>query len=569
MKCRVHPLIIVVLLGVLAASWMHRAENAQSPASSSAPYEKFAVNAQDGAQPRREMKGPSAANSRDMSHAARSRPSVMLRSAASAMPAGSVPGDMDALHGNTEEYDRITENQMLETAANPVSTFSIDVDTASYANVRRFIRGGQRPYPDAVRVEELINYFTYDYPNPEGDVPFSFTTEVSHCPWSPGTKLLHIGLQGRRVAFDDAPPNNLVFLIDVSGSMNNANKLPLLISAFKLLVNEMREQDRAAITVYAGAAGLVLPPTSGADKQTIVAALDKLRAGGSTAGGAGIKLAYSTAREHFDPEGNNRVILATDGDFNVGLSSDAELVRMIEKEREAGVFLSVLGFGSGNYKDSKMEKLADKGNGNYAYIDSITEAKKVLVTEMGSTLLTIAKDVKVQIEFNPAKVKSYRLVGYENRMLKKEDFDDDTKDAGELGAGHTVTALYEIVPQTGPPSKEVLRYQQTTPREGPQMKDELAFLKFRYKAPEGKKSRLVTHPIADSDVRLGDASDNLKFSSAVAAWGLILRDSENKGTASIDLVRELAGDAAGRDPFGYRAEFLELVEASAKLVKAN
>ncbi len=469
---------------------------------------------------------------------------------------------------NTEQYDKITENGFLAAVGNPLSTFSIDVDTASYANVRRFLRSGRKPYPDAVRVEEMINYFTYDYPEPDSDVPFSVTTELSVCPWNYKHQLLHVGLQAKRVSLKNLPPNNLVFLLDVSGSMNSPKKLPLLISAFKLLVGEMREQDHAAIVVYAGAAGLVLAPTSGADKEEIVAALDKLRAGGSTAGGAGIKLAYKIARQNFDPEGNNRVILATDGDFNVGASSDGELVRMIEEKREDGIFLTVLGLGSGNYKDSKMEKLADKGNGNYAYLDSLNEARKVLVTEMGGTLLTIAKDVKVQIEFNPARVRQYRLVGYENRMLRKEDFDDDRKDAGELGAGHTVTALYEIVPETGKPSAAALRYQETRPKASAADTDELAYVKLRYKPPAGEKSILVTRSVGSKCVKLAKSSANFQFSAAVATWGMLLRDSEHKGTASYEQVSELAHAAAkGHDKFGYRAEFLELVKLSAKLTK--
>ncbi len=357
------------------------------------------------------------------------------------------PESQDAAF-NTEQYDHIQENGYLEAMSNPLSTFSIDVDTASYSNVRRFINGSQLPPTDAVRIEEFINYFNYDYPQPDGEHPFSITTEVSTAPWNPAHKLVHIGLQGQQVDKTELPDSNLVFLFDISGSMNDANKLPLLKQGFRLLVEQLTERDRVAIVVYAGAAGLVLPSTSGAEKATILEAIDRLEAGGSTAGGAGIQLAYGQAKENFIPNGNNRIILATDGDFNVGASSDGELVRMIEEKRDDGIFLSILGFGTGNYKDSKMEKLADKGNGNYAYIDTIREAKKVLVSEMAGTLLTIAKDVKIQIEFNPTKVQAYRLIGYENRLLAKEDFTDDSKDAGELGAGHTVTALYEIIPTT-------------------------------------------------------------------------------------------------------------------------
>jgi Ca-activated chloride channel family protein len=392
----------------------------------------------------------------------------------------------DASDWNTEAYDRIYGNAFLAVAANPLSTFSIDVDRASYSNVRRFILGGQLPPKDAVRIEELINYFTYDYPQPVGDDPFSVTTELMTTPWNAQHKLVRIGLQGERIDSEQLPPSNLVFLIDVSGSMSSANKLPLLKSAFRLLVNELREDDRVAIVVYAGAAGLVLPPTSGDQKDRILDAIGALEAGGSTAGGAGLTLAYRQAMESFLVEGNNRVILATDGDFNVGPSSDAEMVRLIEERRDSGVFLTVLGFGTGNLKDSKMEKLADKGNGNYAYIDNLLEAKKVLVSELGGTLFTIAKDVKIQVEFNPEKVFAYRLIGYENRLLRNEDFADDTKDAGEIGAAHSVTALYEIVPVGAEATVEIqgldsLRYQTVTRAPADRGDSELLFVKVRYK----------------------------------------------------------------------------------------
>ena len=347
---------------------------------------------------------------------------------------------------NTEDYDHIQENRFYEALKTPLSTFSIDVDAASYSNLRRFINNGQTPPADAVRIEEMINYFDYEYPQPEGGRPFEVVTELSACPWNGDNQLLLIGLQGKKMETGSLPPSNLVFLIDVSGSMQSMNKLPLLKSSLKMLVNQLRPEDRVAIAVYAGAAGLVLPPTPGSNRQKIIEALDRLEAGGSTAGAAGIKLAYETAREHYIKEGNNRVILATDGDFNIGTSSDGELVRLIEKERESGVFLTVLGFGMGNYKDNKMQKLANSGNGNHYYIDNINEGRNVLVNEFGGTLFTIAKDVKIQIEFNPVKVQGYRLIGYENRLLDKEDFNDDKKDAGELGSGHRVTALYEIIP---------------------------------------------------------------------------------------------------------------------------
>ncbi|MBN2443035.1 MAG: VWA domain-containing protein [Spirochaetales bacterium] len=469
---------------------------------------------------------------------------------------------------NTEEYDRIYENRFLNVRDNAVSTFSIDVDTASYANVRRFLKSNQLPYKDAVRIEELINYFTYDYLEPSGTHPFAFFTEVSGCPWNQDHKLIHLGIQGKIISPEQLPPSNLVFLLDVSGSMNDANKLPLLKEAFTLLVNQLREQDRVAIVVYAGAAGLVLPSTPGNQKTTILNALNQLSAGGSTAGGAGITLAYATAQQYYNPKGNNRVIVATDGDFNIGASSDAELTRLIEEKRENGVFLTVLGFGMGNYKDTKMEKLADKGNGNYAYIDTLSEAKKVLVTELGSTLVTIAKDVKIQIEFNPVYIESYRLIGYENRVLAKEDFDDDTKDAGELGAGHTVTALYEIIPAhetIAMTDAQELKYQQTTIKEDAYSSSEIMTLKFRYKKPKENTSILIDVPVVDEHLPLSASSDNFRFAAAVAEWGLLLRDSEYKGEGTFDQVLELAQGAKGSDKEGYRQEFIELVKISRAL----
>ena len=466
---------------------------------------------------------------------------------------------------NTEEYDRIYENEFLDALSNPLSTFSIDVDTASYSNVRRFIEDSQLPPADAVRIEELINYFTYDYPQPEGEDPFSITVELSEAPWNPDHLLAHIGLQGRRVPKEELPNSNLVFLLDVSGSMNDPNKLPLVKQGFKLMVDQMVESDRIAIVVYAGAAGLVLPPTSGANKAIILEAIDNLEAGGSTAGGEGIQLAYQIAQENFIPGGNNRVILATDGDFNVGPSSDSELVRMIEEKRENGIFLTVLGFGSGNYKDSKMEQLADKGNGNYAYIDNIREAKKVLVSEMAGTLLTIAKDVKIQVEFNPAKVKAYRLIGYENRLLAKEDFNDDTKDAGELGAGHSVTALYEIIPAGADealrPTPE-LKYQESNLSPDAELTNELLTVKFRYKQPDGAESMLMIHPVLDEALALDQTSNNFRFSAAVAEFGMLLRDSQFKGDATFTDVTELAKGSKGDDEAGYRAEFIRMVETA-------
>ncbi|MGI9542601.1 MAG: YfbK domain-containing protein [Cyclobacteriaceae bacterium] len=469
---------------------------------------------------------------------------------------------------NTEAYAAVHENTFLAPKQHPLSTFSIDVDAASYSNVRRFLNQSQRPPKDAVRIEEMVNYFSYDYPQPKGGDPFSVTTEVSQAPWNKEHRLLHIGLQGKQIPTENLPPSNLVFLIDVSGSMNNQNKLPLLKSAFKLLAKQLRAQDKVAMVVYAGAAGVVLPPTEGDQSELIMAALDKLQAGGSTAGGAGIKLAYQLAEKNFVRDGNNRVILATDGDFNVGASSDAQMERLIEIKRKSGVFLTVLGFGMGNYKDSKMEVLADKGNGNYAYIDNILEAKKVLVNEFGGTLFTIAKDVKLQIEFNPAKVKAYRLLGYENRLLADEDFNDDKKDAGELGSGHTVTALYEIIPADGSAtdnevrSVDDLKYQSSTVDPKAYRSTDLMTLKLRYKSTSGSKSQLIEHVVKDQQIPLSKTSDNFRFSAAVASFGMLLRDSEFKGQANFQQVVAMARDAKGTDREGYRAEFIRLVESS-------
>ncbi len=466
---------------------------------------------------------------------------------------------------DTEEYDRIYENDFLTALQNPLSTFSIDVDTASYANVRRYLNKGMLPPPDAVRIEELVNYFSYDYPEPRGENPFSFTTETAACPWNPDHKLLFIGIRGASLNLGSAPPSNLVFLLDVSGSMDEPDKLPLLKQAIGLLVDNLRPQDRVSIVVYAGAAGLVLPPTGIAQKQKIVTALNRLSAGGSTAGGRGIELAYKTAEENFMPQGNNRIILATDGDFNVGVSSDAGLVRLIEENRNQGIFLTVLGFGSGNYKDSKMEKLADTGNGNYAYIDSLMEAKKVLVSEMSGTLYTIAKDVKVQAEFNPARVKAYRLLGYENRLLQSRDFADDSRDAGELGAGHTLTVFYEIIPEHEPVPAEQLKYQSTTVDKNAYTSPELMTLRFRYKKPLEDTSRLIEVAVNDDNVSYEKASVNFRFAAAVAEWGLLLKNSRYKAEAGYAQVLALAGNALGTDPEGRRAEFIRLVKIAQQL----
>ncbi len=467
---------------------------------------------------------------------------------------------------NREGYSTIHENGFKEAIKSPLSTFSIDVDAASYANVRRFLNNGQKPPIDAVRIEEMINYFNYDYPQPENGHPFAIYQELAHCPWNEENMLLHIGLQGEKIAMDNLPPSNIVFLLDVSGSMSSQNKLPLLKKAFKLLVHQLREEDRVAIVVYAGSSGLVLPSTKGSDKQKIIESLERLNAGGSTAGAAGLKLAYQVATENFIKNGNNRIILATDGDFNVGQSSNAEMERLIEKEREKGIFISVLGFGMGNYQDDKMEIIADKGNGNYAYIDNIMEAKKVLVNEFGGTLFTIAKDVKIQIEFNPAIVESYRLIGYENRLLNDEDFEDDKKDAGELGSGHTVTALYELkIANKESLKNNTLKYQTSNLNNLAKEGDEVATVKFRYKKPDKHKSILLEEVIPFKDQYFNEMSDNFKFSAAVAGFGMLLRDSEHKGNATYKSVIDLAQSSKGKDKEGYRSEFIQLIKLSQHL----
>ncbi len=472
-------------------------------------------------------------------------------------PVNGLPADY-----NTEGYDHIVENNYKLAIEAPKSTFSIDVDVASYANVRRFLSYGQKPPAGAVRIEEMINYFNYDYPEPKNEHPFSVNTEVSDCPWNKEHRLVHIGLKAKDIPAKELPASNLVFLLDVSGSMSDPNKLPLLKQAFGLLVGELDKDDRVSIVVYAGAAGRVLEPTPGDQKEKILAALGKLNAGGSTAGGAGIQLAYASAMENLIPQGNNRVILATDGDFNVGTSSESELVKLIETEREKGIFLTVLGFGMGNYQDAKMEKLADNGNGNYAYIDTYREARKVLVQELNGTLHTIAKDVKLQLDFNPAKVKAYRLIGYENRVLQNEDFNNDKKDAGDMGAGHTVTALYEIIPADSKeevPSASDSKYIKTEIDPKAFTSGELLTISLRYKQPTASVSTLMTHPVLDLHVPMAKTSNNFRFSAAVAGFGLILRDSKFKGDASYDIVRELAKGSLGEDKMGYRAEFLRLI----------
>ena len=474
---------------------------------------------------------------------------------------------MEDISTNGERYAAIDENPFMETSRAPLSTFSIDVDTASYANVRRFINQGSLPPKDAVRIEELINYFDYDYPQPIGDVPFSVTSEVANAPWNANHKIVQIGLQGKTMSLDNVSPSNIVFLLDVSGSMASRDKLPLLKNSFKILVNQLSSKDRVAIVTYAGSSGLVLPSTSADRKPEILHAMNNLRAGGSTNGGQGIQLAYKVAMENFIKNGNNRVILATDGDFNVGLSNDDELVRLIEQKRQSGIFFSVFGFGTGNLNDSMMEKLADKGNGNYAYIDSEDEAKKALGEQVAGSLYTIAKDVKIQVEFNPAKVAGYRLIGYENRILQDKDFNDDKKDAGEIGAGHSVTALYEIVPagqKVENPGIDELKYAKME-RSDTRFGNELMTVKLRFKEPSESNSKLLTIGVLDKNAAIGNASNNLKFASAVAQFGMILRDSRYRGNSSLNNVITLAQESRGTDLRNYRGEFIELVNKAARL----
>ncbi|MCE9596931.1 MAG: VWA domain-containing protein [Spirochaetia bacterium] len=459
---------------------------------------------------------------------------------------------------NTEGYSRIEDNPFLDVKQNALSTFSIDVDTASYSNVRRFLNNGQLPPKDAVRIEEMINYFSYNYANPTGEHPFSVSLEKGSAPWNPDHELVLIGLQAKKIEAKDMPPRNLVFLLDVSGSMNEPNKLPLLKRSLTLLTDQLNEKDHVAIVVYAGAAGLVLEPTQGSNQTRIKAALEELTAGGSTNGGQGIELAYATAKKNFRKDGINRVILATDGDFNVGTTDEGSLTRLIEEKRKDGVFLTVLGFGMGNLKDSTMEKLADKGNGNYAYIDNFAEARKVLVEQAGGTLVTVAKDVKIQVEFNPAQVSAYRLIGYENRLLRNEDFNDDKKDAGEIGAGHSVTALYEIVrvgKPVGTSTVDPLRYQKPGPTETA-FNGELMNVKLRYKKPDSETSILLNKTLS-TDAK--QATDNLRWASGVAMFGMLLRESPHKGTATFNAAYEQARQALGSDPNGYRSEMLRLV----------
>lgn len=486
-------------------------------------------------------------------------------------PLGAFQGLKDKLQKqpgahNTETYDEIDENPFLAVAEKPLSTFSADVDTASYSNVRRFINAKEKIPRGSVRIEEMVNYFAYDYPAPGGAAPFSVSTEVASAPWKPEHRLVRIGLRGKDISTAQREAANLVFLLDVSGSMGDSRKLPLLKRSMQLLVEQLDERDRVAIVVYAGASGVVLESTSCAERAKILKALDDLEAGGSTNGGEGIQKAYDLARQHFVASGINRVILATDGDFNVGVTDQSELIAMIQEEAKSGVFLSVLGYGMGNLKDSTLEKLADKGNGNYAYIDTIHEARKVLVEQMGASLITIAKDVKLQVEFNPAKVRAYRLIGYENRRLADRDFNDDTKDAGEIGAGHRVTALYEIVPvgvQFEGPDIDGLKYQKPGAELSAAAESgELMTVKLRYKPAAADKSVLIVHPVADSNSAFAAASTEFKFAASVAAFGMLLRDSEHLGQVSKDAVLTWAEAGRGADEHGYRAEFIQLVRKS-------
>jgi Ca-activated chloride channel family protein len=482
--------------------------------------------------------------------------------------------------GNTNAFDTITDNGFLTVRESPLSTFSIDVDTASYAIVRRFLNEQRLPPKGAVRIEELLNYFTYDYPQPKGDAPFSATMEVAACPWTPAHRLVRIGLKGREIAKDKRPASNLVFLINVSGSMQPAERLPLLKQSLGLLIDQLGEEDRVAMVVYAGASGCVLRPTS--DKTEMRLALGRLEAGGSTNGGSGIQLAYDIARKNFIKGGTNRVILGTDGDWNVGITNHNDLFDLIAKEAKSGVFLTALGFGMGNLKDAMLVKLADKGNGNYGYIDTLLEAKKLLVDQIGGTLVTIAKDVKIQVEFNPAQVAGYRLIGYEKRLLAKEDFNDDKKDAGEIGAGHTVTALYEVVPVgkdlPDPAKVDALKYQPPTAKapatrneepatsnQQPATSPELLTLKLRYKAPDGDTSKLLEFPLTDTGATWEKSSGDFRFAAAVAGYGMLLRDSPHKGNATWNSVHELAVEGKGADANGYRAEFISLLEKAQSL----
>lgn len=475
---------------------------------------------------------------------------------ADAMP----PGYRDE---GREQYQKLADNPVHAVAETPVSTFSIDVDTGSYANVRRFLNDGQLPPQDAVRLEELVNYFPYAYPLPKGDAPFGINTELATSPWNPETRLLRIAIKASDLRVEELPPANLVFLVDVSGSMDRREGLPMVQSTLKLLVEQLRVQDKVSLVVYAGSSSVVLEPTSGSEKAKIRGAIDQLSAGGSTAGESGIQLAYQQAQQGFIQGGINRILLATDGDFNVGISDFETLKQLAADKRKTGVSLTTLGFGTDNYNERLMEQLADAGDGNYAYIDNLREARKVLVDQLGSTLATVARDVKIQVEFNPAEVSEYRLLGYENRALKREDFSNDKVDAGEIGAGHTVTALYEVVPNGAQGWLEPLRYQaaKTDSKAG-----ELAWLRIRYKAPGQGASKLLEQPIqADTAVALNQASEDLRFAAAVAAFAQQLKGDKYTGRFSLADSVELARTAKGEDRFGLRAEFVQLVELAQSL----
>ncbi len=462
-----------------------------------------------------------------------------------------------------EEYAEVKENGFNDVLTAPLSTFSVDIDGASYANARRFIMDDQLPTKDAIRPEEFVNYFDYDYAAPEDETPLAIHMEMAECPWNSENQLVQIGLRGKYLSEEEAKGSNLVFLLDVSGSMNAPNKLPLLKNAFRLLVQQLDKQDRVAIVVYSGKAGTALKSTSGDKKEKILKVIDGLRAVGSTAGGEGIQRAYRIAEKHFIEGGNNRVILATDGDFNVGISSPEKLVELIEEKRDSGIFLTVLGFGTGNYKDYRLQELADHGNGHHAYIDNLLEAKKVLVNEVTSTLFTIAKDVKIQVEFNPTKVKSYRLIGYENRLLEDEDFEDDEKDAGEIGAGHAVTALYEVVPANSDeiaPTKSKLKYTETRIRDSAFSTADLLTVRVRYKEPHESESKEKIATLRENSRPIEEASNDLRFASAVAEFAMVLRSSEYRGNANLKDIFVLAKSSIGEDPFGYRAEFIRLVD---------
>jgi Ca-activated chloride channel homolog len=504
-----------------------------------------------------------------------SMPAMELKAMQGGMAYCPPPGSYSTLlppDWNTEDYNAITPNIFHSPLVEPLSTFSIDVDTATYSNVRRMLNQNMLPAPNTIRTEEIVNYFDYDYPEPHGEHPFSVYTEFGVCPWNQKRDLIHIGIQGKRLDMCAASASNLVFLLDVSGSMDEPNKLPLVKQAMSLLVENMRPKDRISIVTYSDVITHALPSASGEDKGKIFDAINALQAGGSTAGGAAIQMAYNIAAQNFIKSGNNRIILCTDGDFNIGASSDAEMTKLVEDNRKNGVFLTVLGFGMGNYKDNRLELLADKGNGNYAYIDDISEAKKVLVNEMGGTLFTIAKDVKIQVEFNPAHVKAYRLIGYENRLLNAEDFKDDTKDAGELGAGASVTAIYEIIPMNSKeeiPGVDLLKYQSQIVNEEAQKSPELCTVKMRYKLPDGDKSIPLETPVYNKTLGMEDVSKTFLFSCAAVGYAMLLQNSEYKAALTWDMVRQLATENMGDDKDGYRRDFLKMITKAETLMRES